>query len=83
MHESTASQRKSRPAIFLVEDDDARPGLTANLRKEGYRLLVAACLVDAHEWVSGVGSGDMKLTVKRSDRPSSFSTLARNAVCTR
>ena len=54
MSESTASQGTSRPTIFLIEeDDDARPSLTANLRKEGYRLLVAACLVDAHEWVSG------------------------------
>ncbi|MDQ1557818.1 MAG: hypothetical protein QOD32_878 [Pyrinomonadaceae bacterium] len=43
-----------RTIIFLVEeDDDARPGLTANLRREGYRLLVAAGLEDAHEWVSG------------------------------
>jgi DNA-binding NtrC family response regulator len=40
--------------IFLVEeDDDTRPILTANLRKRGYRLLVAADLEDAREWVSG------------------------------
>lgn len=53
MSEETTSQRKSRPTIFLVEeDDDARPSLTANLRKHGYRLLVAADLEDAHEWVS-------------------------------
>ncbi|MCA1567923.1 MAG: hypothetical protein LC803_20200 [Acidobacteria bacterium] len=36
-----------------VRDDDARPSLTANLRKQGYRVLVAADLEDAHEWVSG------------------------------
>jgi DNA-binding response OmpR family regulator len=44
----------SRPTIFLIEeDDDARPSLTANLRRQGYRVLVAADLEDAHEWVSG------------------------------
>ena len=54
MSAETNSQRKARPTIFLVEeDDDARPSLTANLRKDGYRLLVAAGLEDAHEWVSG------------------------------
>lgn len=54
MSEETTSQRKARPTIFLIEeDDDARPGLTANLRKDGYRVLVAADLEDAHEWVSG------------------------------
>jgi DNA-binding response OmpR family regulator len=53
MSEATNSQRKARPTIFLVEeDDDARPSLTANLRKLGYRVLVAAGLEDAHEWVS-------------------------------
>ena len=53
MSEETASQRKARPIIFLVEeDDDARPSLTANLRKHGYRVLVAADLEDAYEWVS-------------------------------
>jgi DNA-binding response OmpR family regulator len=54
MSEETNSQRKARPTIFLVEeDDDARPSLTANLRKQGYRVLVAAGLEDAHEWVGG------------------------------
>jgi DNA-binding response OmpR family regulator len=54
MSAETNSQRKARPTIFLVEeDDDARPSLTANLRKDGYRVLVAAGLEDAHEWVSG------------------------------
>lgn len=53
MSEETTSHRKARPTIFLVEeDDDARPSLTANLRKHGYRLLVAADLEDAQEWVS-------------------------------
>jgi len=53
MSEETDYRRKARPTIFLVEeDDDARPSLTANLRKHGYRLLVAADLEDAHEWVS-------------------------------
>ena len=52
--DETNSRRKARPTIFLVEeDDDARPSLTSNLRSQGYRVLVAAGLEDAHEWVSG------------------------------
>jgi len=44
----------SRHTIFVVEDDDnARRSLTKNLRQLGYRLLVAADLEDAFEWVSG------------------------------
>ena len=40
--------------IFLVEDDDdTRLDLTHNLRQRGYRLLVAAGLKDAYEWMSG------------------------------
>lgn len=54
MSVATNTQGKARPTIFLVEeDDDARPSLTANLRSQGYRVLVAAGLEDAHEWVSG------------------------------
>ena len=54
MSRETNPQRKARPTIFLIEeDDDARPSLTANLRKQGYRVLVAAGLEDAHEWVGG------------------------------
>lgn len=54
MSEATTSQGKARLTIFLVEeDDDARPSLTANLRKQGFRVLVAAGLEDAHEWVCG------------------------------
>ena len=54
MSEEINSQEKARPTIFLIEeDDDARPSLTANLRRQGYRVLVAAGLEDAHEWVSG------------------------------
>lgn len=53
MSEEPNSQGKARPTIFLIEeDDDARPSLTASLRKHGYRVLVAAGLEDAHEWVS-------------------------------
>ncbi|HUQ33146.1 MAG TPA: hypothetical protein VM095_13580 [Pyrinomonadaceae bacterium] len=53
MSEETISQRISRPTIFLIEeDDDVRPNLTANLRKHGYRVLVAADLEDAHEWIN-------------------------------
>jgi DNA-binding NtrC family response regulator len=54
MTEETDPRRKARPTIFLVEeDDDARPSLTANLRRQGYRVLVAADLEDAREWVGG------------------------------
>lgn len=53
MPEEISQHMSARPTIFLVEeDDDARPSLTANLRKHGYRLLVAADLKDALEWVS-------------------------------
>ena len=42
------------PTIFVVEEDNnARPSLTRNLRQLGYRLLVAADLEDALEWISG------------------------------
>jgi response regulator RpfG family c-di-GMP phosphodiesterase len=52
MSEDTTPHITTRQTIFLVEeDDDARPSLTANLRRQGYRLLVAANLEDAREWV--------------------------------
>jgi DNA-binding response OmpR family regulator len=42
------------PTIFVVEEDNsARPSLTKNLRRFGYRLLVAVDVEDALEWVSG------------------------------
>ena len=45
---------KLRPTILVVEEDNgARPCLTKNLRQVGYRLLVAANVEDALEWVSG------------------------------
>lgn len=44
----------SGPTIFLIEEDNnARTALTAFLRKHGYRLLVAAGVEDAFEWMSG------------------------------
>jgi DNA-binding response OmpR family regulator len=56
MHEETDAPEDTRPTIFLVEEDNnARPNLTRNLRKLGYRLLVAANLEDAREWVSAEG----------------------------
>ena len=52
MSEEISPHLTARPTIFLIEeDDDARPSLTANLRRHGYRLLVAAGLEDAREWV--------------------------------
>lgn len=54
MHENTNPPENTRPTIFLVEEDDnARPILKRNLRGKGYRVLVAADLEDAREWVSG------------------------------
>ena len=42
------------PTILVVEEDNgARRCLTRNLRRFGYRLLVAADVEDAFEWVSG------------------------------
>ena len=56
MSEETNPPKESRPTIFLVEEDgDVRPSLTNNLRQLGYRLLVAADLEDALEWMSGDG----------------------------
>lgn len=56
MSEEMNSPKKSPPTIFLIEEDnDARPSLTNSLRQLGYRLLVAADLEDAHEWVSADG----------------------------
>lgn len=53
MSEETKPHLTTRPTIFLVEEDDnARPVLTNRLRQLGYRLLVAADLEDAHEWMS-------------------------------
>lgn len=56
MSEENNSSTTGRPTILLVEeDDDLRPQLTRSLRKRGYRLLVAADLEDARDWVSGEG----------------------------
>ena len=56
MSEASNPHTPARPTIFLVEeDDDVRPILTRKLRKSGYRLLVAASLEDAREWVEGEG----------------------------
>ena len=50
MNENIATYR---PTIFLIEEDNAaRSVLTTSLRKLGYRLLVAADLADAFEWIS-------------------------------
>ena len=44
-----------RPTIFVIEEDNsARHPLTKNLRQFGFRLLVAADVEDALEWVSGI-----------------------------
>jgi DNA-binding response OmpR family regulator len=47
------SNSNNTKTIFLIEeDDDARPQLKRNLREQGYRVLVAAALEDALEWIS-------------------------------
>ena len=56
MPEESNPHTTARPTIFLVEeDDDVRPQLTQSLRRQGYRVLVAAGLEDAREWVGGEG----------------------------
>jgi CheY-like chemotaxis protein len=51
--ESDARNINPRHTIFVVEEDNsARRSLTKDLRELGYRLLVAADLEDAFEWVS-------------------------------
>lgn len=41
------------PTIFFIEeDDDARPNFRRMFRKLGYRVLIAANLEDALEWVA-------------------------------
>ena len=56
MRDDTNLPDRTHPTILLVEeDDDTRPLLTKNLRGLGYRLLVAAGLEDAREWVNGDG----------------------------
>ena len=50
MHDNTNARP---PTILLIEEDNnARSGLTKTLRESGYRLLVAADLADAFEWIS-------------------------------
>ena len=52
MSEETNPPAEARPTIFLIEeDDDVRPLLRNSLRQSGYRLLIAADLEDAFEWV--------------------------------
>lgn len=54
MEEITHARQRPQPTILVVEEDDgARPSLTRNLRQFGYRLLVAASVEDAIQWVSG------------------------------
>jgi DNA-binding NtrC family response regulator len=53
VHEQTSPSPDKRPTIFFLEEDDnARLGLVRRLRSLGYRVLVAAHLDDAREWMS-------------------------------
>lgn len=70
----------SRHTIFVVEeDDDARRSLTTDLRQLGYRLLVAADLEDAFEWVSGSEyiHADLLLVDLAGKRPEESLSIAR------
>jgi DNA-binding response OmpR family regulator len=75
MHENI----NSRPTIFVVEEDDnARRSLTKDLRHLGYRLLVAADLEDAFEWVSGEYiHADLLLMDLAGKRPEESLSIAR------
>lgn len=43
----------ARPTVLFVEEDDnALPLLKRGLRSLGYRVLMAACVEDAAEWLS-------------------------------
>jgi DNA-binding response OmpR family regulator len=54
MYEIINPPRRTRSTILVVEEDNgARRSLTKNLRQQGYRLLVAAHVEDAFEWVTG------------------------------
>ena len=53
MEETINAPLQSCPTILIVEEDNnARSSLTKNLREAGYRLLVAANIEDALDWVS-------------------------------
>lgn len=70
----------SRHTIFVVEEDDnARRSLTKNLRQLGSRLLVAADLEDAFEWVSGSEyiHADLLLMDLAGKRPEESLSIAR------
>ena len=53
MNEETAPPMDARLTIFLLEeDDDAQRALKGNLRKLGFRVLVAVDMEDAFDWMS-------------------------------
>lgn len=68
------------PTIFLVEEDNhARSSLTKSLRGLGYRLLVAADVQDAFEWMSGTTyiHADLLLINLLGKPPEEALTIAR------
>lgn len=76
MHETT----NTSPTIFLVEEDNhARASLTKSLRGLGYRLLVAADVQDAFEWMSGTDyiHADLLLINLLGKPPEEALTIAR------
>lgn len=80
MPEKPNTHLTARRTIFLVEEDDAaRPMLTNHLRQLGYRLLVAADLEDALEWMSADGHihADLVLINLVGKRPEESVRLGR------
>ena len=68
------------PTIFLVEEDNhARASLSKSLRGLGYRLLVAADVQDAFEWMSGTTyiHADLLLINLLGKPPEEALTIAR------
>ena len=68
------------PTIFLVEEDNhARASLSKSLRGLGYRLLVAADVEDAFEWMSGTTyiHADLLLINLLGKPPEEALTIAR------
>jgi DNA-binding response OmpR family regulator len=53
MPESDSHPSDTPPTIFLLEeDDDAQRAFKANLRRYGFRVLVAVDMEDAFDWLS-------------------------------
>jgi DNA-binding response OmpR family regulator len=63
MQAATDLPKDTRPTIlFIGEDGDTHQPLKRNLRKCGYRVLLAECLEDAIDWIGdGCAHADLVL----------------------